>query len=620
MATVRGRMAGVRSGALGLAMAAAVGQLAWLPQAAAAPADGVIARASASASASAPVLTAVNGSWTEADAVAAATRVEGPIRTAATWTAAGGPYLLDSVIEVRSDASLTVDAGTVIILIDGGQLLARGAVNFAGTREMPIVVRGVGAYPDTPGHSLLLVSPHSTSENQQEVTLSNLLVENTYSTVSLGSGHVRLNDTRFVGPSEMSYTYGEGAISPDGASPPVLDHVEFANQPTLSLNIDDAQVTNSRFSARNDDEGTLLSVWRGARVNNSSFQVTSGTAMCACFGFQSGEVSRIDAERNFWDATTEAAIEALVVDNWDFENISGRVDYDPWLQAAPAESLFSPAFVEPPFGEATGPGEVTVAWTPPATDGGSPLTGYRVRVWDGETLVSEQASPGDGLSTVVGGLTPGAGYRFQVSAENQIGSSTWSWASPTVTAIDRPASPTAVSVGTGNAQLSVSWQPPASDGGSTVTSYTVTVEPGADGQPATSVTVAGSGRSTRVTGLRNGIPHSVTVTATNSAGTSQPSTPVTAVPAGVPDQVGRPTATVDGQRVVLRWKAPDNNGSPLIRYEVTGAGKKVNTPPGVRKVVYRLLKAGTYKLRVVAVNGVGASLPSQPRKVVITRS
>ena len=81
------------------------------------------------------------------------------------------------------------------------------------------------------------------------------------------------------------------------------------------------------------------------------------------------------------------------------------------------------------------------------------------------------------------------------------------------------ASPGAPTIGTatpGNAQASVPFTQPSSNGGSAITSYTATSSPG--GFTGT-LTQAGSGTIT-VTGLNNGTAYTFTVTATNSVGTS----------------------------------------------------------------------------------------------------
>ena len=93
----------------------------------------------------------------------------------------------------------------------------------------------------------------------------------------------------------------------------------------------------------------------------------------------------------------------------------------------------------------------------------------------------------------------------------------------------RPDAPIISSVTTGNTQASISFTAPANTGGSTITSYTATSNPG--GISGT-ISQAGSGSIT-VTGLTNGTAYTFTVTATNNVGTSAASTPSASVRPGI---------------------------------------------------------------------------------------
>ncbi|WP_088286682.1 fibronectin type III domain-containing protein [Kineosporia sp. A_224] len=90
-----------------------------------------------------------------------------------------------------------------------------------------------------------------------------------------------------------------------------------------------------------------------------------------------------------------------------------------------------------------------------------------------------------------------------------------------------PGQPTAVAAVAGDAQTSVSWTAPY-DGGSAITSYTVTAVP-ADGTLPT-VTLPCASSPCTLTGLTNGATYSVTVAGNNAVGAGPASSAVTVVP------------------------------------------------------------------------------------------
>jgi len=85
-----------------------------------------------------------------------------------------------------------------------------------------------------------------------------------------------------------------------------------------------------------------------------------------------------------------------------------------------------------------------------------------------------------------------------------------------------------VSATAGDGSATVSWTAPI-DGGSPITTYTVTPFIGATAQTTKTVTGTPPGTSTTVTGLTNGTPYTFTVTATNAIGTGPSSTATTPV-------------------------------------------------------------------------------------------
>ena len=89
----------------------------------------------------------------------------------------------------------------------------------------------------------------------------------------------------------------------------------------------------------------------------------------------------------------------------------------------------------------------------------------------------------------------------------------------------------------------MSWTAPG-NGGSAITSYTVTPYIGSAAQ--TPVTVSGSPPATQttVTGLTNGTSYTFTVSATNAVGTGQASMPSNAVTPAAPTVPGQPIGGV----------------------------------------------------------------------------
>jgi hypothetical protein len=97
-----------------------------------------------------------------------------------------------------------------------------------------------------------------------------------------------------------------------------------------------------------------------------------------------------------------------------------------------------------------------------------------------------------------------------------------------------PDAPTITNVSAGDGQVDITFDAPTDDGGSTITTYTATSNPG---NITGSISQAGSGTIT-VTGLTNGTAYTFTVTTTNSVGTSSPSSASNSVTPSPPPQVG----------------------------------------------------------------------------------
>jgi hypothetical protein len=139
-----------------------------------------------------------------------------------------------------------------------------------------------------------------------------------------------------------------------------------------------------------------------------------------------------------------------------------------------------------------------------------------------------------------------------------------------------PGQPTGVTVAPDDQAVFVSWQPPASDGGAPVKSYSVvatdTATTGTTQRRITLTAPCPQCTTVYFSGLVNGDSYVFTVAATNSAGTGLPTGPSASVKpvhiAYFADSAPlNAKATISGRTATVTWSAPTNtNGLPIDRY------------------------------------------------------
>jgi uncharacterized repeat protein (TIGR01451 family) len=236
-----------------------------------------------------------------------------------------------------------------------------------------------------------------------------------------------------------------------------------------------------------------------------------------------------------------------------------------------------------------------VAWTAPASNGGSPITGYTVTALSGGVATGIVATaPGSVTGVTVAGLTNGSSYTFAVHATNAIGNGPESAPSAPVTptAVTVPDAPVGVGAAAGDSQATVAWFAPVNNGGSPITSYTVTTLVG--GVP-TGAPVSVAGTSATILGLTNGTAYTFTVHATNAVGNgpeSFPSAPVIPAPPS-PDlaiTMSGPSSVVAGGNAVYSLKVsnlgPTTAAAVTVSDSETGASvSSVTTTQGACTIV-----------------------------------
>jgi len=184
-----------------------------------------------------------------------------------------------------------------------------------------------------------------------------------------------------------------------------------------------------------------------------------------------------------------------------------------------------------------------------------------------------------------------------------------------------PDNPTGVAATPGIGAASVAFDAPASDGGSAITSYTVTATDqdhrGHGGQTAT-----GSGSPITVDGLYPGDDYTFRVHATNTTGdgidSADSSAITTADVPGAPSGVAATATGTDAGTAQVSFAAPDDDGgSPITGYSVVAIdgtsaadGGQGRTGTASPIIVTGLTPGDSYTFKVRAINGAGIGADS----------
>jgi titin len=224
----------------------------------------------------------------------------------------------------------------------------------------------------------------------------------------------------------------------------------------------------------------------------------------------------------------------------------------------------------------------------------------------------------DSTGAVVTGVPTGVDLYFRVAAENSTGMSSYSNSFGPEKALGSPAAPTGLlATANANGSISLNWNAPTNNGGSTITDYVVEYRKISEQDWNVYEDDFTSLSNTVVTTLvRDDGPFEFRVKASNSIGTGPASAvSVNVTPLAAPSAVQNLIVIAFNEQIAVTWSAPSDNGGTtvtdyIIEYKTTTdtSWTTVNdgTSTTTSETITGLTNGGDYQVRIRAVNSVGA--------------
>lgn len=281
-----------------------------------------------------------------------------------------------------------------------------------------------------------------------------------------------------------------------------------------------------------------------------------------------------------------------------------------------------PTQVGIPVVQSDGTISATISWTAPANQGSS-IIGYTLyskitqSSSDYAVVYSGLGRP-EVLQYTVSNLAMSVQYNFQVTATNSAGEGS---ASPALSfiAAGAPGAPINLSVvSTSTGSITITWDPPVSDGGQYLTNYIIYYKTGSGSYSSKSVS---SSTTLNTLSLTADVQYSIRVSAKNGVSEGLPSTSTYAYASSVPASLTTPTViTRDVNSLIIGWTSPISS-IPITGYRVymnKGDGSYPTIlaydgeviPTKLYANISSLNLGSEYMFTFTAFNGAGESNPS----------
>lgn len=262
--------------------------------------------------------------------------------------------------------------------------------------------------------------------------------------------------------------------------------------------------------------------------------------------------------------------------------------------------------------------EVHLEWDVPASESGCEVSEFSVEMTEPADVASE-VYHGPALECTVGNLLPGTMYRFRVRALNDGGYGPYSDVSEITTAAGPPGQCGAPGISfTPDGCVLVSWESPESSGAD-ISEYRL--EWGED-EESLELIYHGTDPGFAIRDLLPAAQYCCRLQAVNQAGAGPYSELVLCqTPASAPDPVSTlcvleeepSNAYPDSPSVclVLSWEEPCNNGSEILAYNIDLGDTSITVGTTTTHILKDLLPETTYRIRIQAINEIGAGPFSQ---------
>ena len=264
-----------------------------------------------------------------------------------------------------------------------------------------------------------------------------------------------------------------------------------------------------------------------------------------------------------------------------------------------------------------GASKATLTWVAPTSNGGAPITGYRIQYSTDATFATQNIlEVGAVTSAVISNLPSNVAYYARIAAVNDVGFSAYS-ATATGTTLNVPSMPVISAVTSGLNQLTARWTAPTS--GAAITGYEVrySTDPAFPDNNTAATLVASNVTTAVLPNLTSGTTYYVQVAAISAVGSGAFSTSVSGTTFSAPAVPTSLTATGNLGSALLNWVAPTNTGgSPVTSYKIqystdstfaTGVTTLDSGKSSVGMNVLGLANGTTYFFRVATVTGAGTS-------------